>query len=218
MADWWNNVAKGWLNTMHVEWWENVPAFERFFWYLAVPFTVVFLVQLLTTFIGMSGGGDDLEGFDSGSGDIFGFRLMTFRNFVVFFTVFGWAGITLANSSESETVTIVVAVFIGFVVMAVVASLFYFTTRLQENGVINLHYAKGRTGEVYLPIPAKRLGVGKIHITFQGTMREVEAMTEGPSLARGTLVNVVETISGNIVLVEKIVVEKRVSERRAQHV
>lgn len=151
--------------------------------------------------------GDDVD-FDT-DGDADGgfegaFRLFTVRNFITFFTVFGWTGITLYNLGVNKAVTTIVSAFAGIIVMGIVASLFYFITRLAESGTLNLENAIGKTGEVYIPIPEGQKGVGKVLITIQGAVRELDAMTAGDSIPTNSMVKVSKIIDNNILLVKEI--------------
>ena len=59
-------------------------------------------------------------------------------------------------------------------------------------------------GEVYLNIPAERGGMGKVSIKVQGSLRELEAMTDdNEDLMRGSVVQVVDVINEHILLVSK---------------
>lgn len=192
------------------EWWINLDSFEKIYWYFAVPFTLVFIIQLALSFSGMDNDvdiGDDID-FDA-DGDTDGgfdgtFRLFTVKNFITFFTVFGWTGITLYNLGINKTMTTILSTISGIIIMCVVASLFYFITRLAESGTLNLKNAIGKTGEVYIPIPAKQNGIGKVHITIQGAIRELDAMTTGKSISTGKMVEVDSISSNNILVVKEI--------------
>lgn len=196
-------------------WWSEIPTFEKIFWYFAVPFSVVFILQLIMTFIGM---GDaevdaddfDLDDFDPDDADFYEgdsatgvFQFFTVRNFIAFFTVFGWTGITMSRAGASPFVTLLVAAIAGAMIMFVVAALFYFMMRLTEQGNMDIKYAVGLTGKVYIPIPAEGNGLGKIHITFQGAFRELDAVSLDEPISTGTLVRVIDTMDSNVLVVEK---------------
>ncbi len=189
------------------EWWSSMALFEKVFWYIAIPSSVLFLIQMIMTFTGMGGEGD--TDTDGGNGDEGGedsgstFRVFTVRNVIIFFAVFGWCGITLYSSGVSEALTVILSMVLGIVVMAVVAGLFYAITRLTQSGTMDPKNALGLMGEVYIPIPAHRGGAGKIQITIQGALREMEAVTEGKTLPRGTVIKVVEVLNNNVLLVQK---------------
>ncbi len=191
------------------EWWTNIDSFEKMYWYFAVPFTLVFIIQMILTFTGMdnqSDMGDDID-FDGDSdiddGFAGTFRLFTVRNFIIFFTVFGWTGITLYSLGLNKALTTIISVILGVIVMGIVASLFYFITKLTESGTMDIKNAIGKTGEVYIPIPKEQSGLGKIHITFQGAVRELDAMTAGEGIPTGSMVKVSKIINNNIVIVKE---------------
>lgn len=183
------------------QWWNGIGLFERVLWYIAIPATALFLIQVVMTFTGLGGEEGDADGDDAGDGSAF--RIFTVRNLIIFFAVFGWCGITLYNSGADELVTVLVSILLGIVIMFVVAGLFYAITRLTQSGTMNPRNALDQYGEVYIPIPAHRSGAGKIQIMLQGAMREMDAVTEGKMLPRGTVVKVVEVLSNNVLLVQK---------------
>ncbi len=191
------------------EWWSSIPAFEKLFWYFALPFTLIFLVQLILTMIGIDWhDGSSFEvhdGVDIGHDADFisGFRLFTLRNFIIFFTGFGWAGIFAVHAGLGPILTIIIAFITGLFLMFAVAGMFYLITKLNESGTISLSNAVNATGRVYLPIPSRRSGTGQVQITVQGSMREIEAITDEDNLPTGTPVQVTQVINNEILLVKK---------------
>jgi hypothetical protein len=61
-----------------------------------------------------------------------------------------------------------------------------------------------KTGEVYLTIPEKKTGKGKILISVNGSVHELDAVTENDKIAVGSLVKVVKIENENILIVETI--------------
>lgn len=192
------------------EWWANIDGFEKIYWYFAIPFTLVFTIQLVLSFTGMDDGidaGDDIDfSGDIDSDSIFDgtFRFFTVKNFITFFTVFGWTGITLYNLGVNKALTTILSTISGIIVMSIVAFLFYSITKLAQSGTLDLKNAIGKTGEVYIPIPGKQDGIGKVHITIQGAIRELDAMTTGKSIPTGKMVEVSSISSNNILIVKEI--------------
>ncbi|MBS4536947.1 NfeD family protein [Clostridium sp. D2Q-11] len=192
------------------EWWASIPVFEKVFWYLAIPSTVVFMIQLFLTFFGLGEGTADVDSMDGGfdldaDGDGFiesAFNFFTIRNFIIFFTVFGWSGIAFSDMGFSEVSTIVISSVLGIIVMLIVAALFYFIMNLASSGNIDLNNSIGATGSVYIPIPAKGKGTGKVQILIQDSLKEVEAITKGKAISTGERVKVLEILDNNILVVE----------------
>ena len=77
--------------------------------------------------------------------------------------------------------------------------------RLAEDGTLRIKNALGAIGEVYLPIGANRSKTGKVQIIVQGSLRELEALTdEDNTLPTGTVVKVIEIVSAELLLVETL--------------
>jgi len=191
-----------------LEWWNNISAFEKTFWYFAVPFTVILSIQFILTFLGFDGVEtdiDDLDDLDAIDDADFmaGFRLFTLRNFIIFFTGFGWAGICAIHAGLNEIITIIVAFLVGLFLMFAVAFIFFLMTKLTEKGNVTLSNALNAFGQVYLPIPPNRSGVGKVQIIIQGSLREVEAMTDGELLPTCTPIKVTEVVNAGLLIVSK---------------
>ena len=76
---------------------------------------------------------------------------------------------------------------------------------MQQAGNINVFKsAVGCEGKVYLAIPGEHSGSGKVQITINNAVREYEAVTDGPALATGASIRVVDVISADTLLVEPI--------------
>ena len=185
-----------------MEWFNGLELFERIYWMIAIPASLVFLFVMITSFLGGDADGDaDVEADGNETGEI-GFQFFTFKNLVGFFTIFSWIGIGCIRSGYSHTLTIAISMVCGLVMMAAMAALFYFMTKLVEDGTMKLSNAIGKTGQVYLPIKAEKGGFGKVQITIQGSLHEIQAMTnDDKELVVGTIVQVEKVIDGNILLV-----------------
>ena len=193
---------------MMVPWWDTIPAFEKIFWYFAIPFSLVFSIQIILTFIGIDwhdSGLDAHGGIDIQHDTDFlaGFHLFTLRNFIIFFTGFGWAGIFAVHAGFGQIASVFFAFIIGLILMVAVAGMFFLMTKLTQSGNIKMTNAVNSSGLVYLPIPAKRSGLGQVQLTVQGSVREVEAMTDGETLPTGTPVTVTEVVDEKLLVVKK---------------
>ena len=188
------------------EFFTHLSSLEQTFWIIALAGSAVFLIIFLLTFI--TGGDADMEAdaseFESDDGGV-GFQFFTFKGIVAFFTIFGWTGITCLNSGFSSTATIIIASLAGLLMMIITSSLFYWMHKLAESGTLKIDKAVGVIGEVYLPIGAERSKMGKVQIKVQGSLRELEAITdELEDLKTGAMVKVTKIVSAEILLVEKI--------------
>jgi hypothetical protein len=190
------------------QWWINISTFEKIFWYFAIPFTLILSMQLILTFIGIDWHDSSLDGHDGidnvHDGDFLaGFRLFTLRNFIIFFTGFGWAGVFAVHAGFKQIYVVLFAFIIGLILMFTVAGMFFLMTKLTQSGNIKLTNAMNASGRVYLPIPGKKSGLGQVQLSVQGSIREVQAMTDEETLPTGTLVTVTEVINDEILVVKK---------------
>jgi hypothetical protein len=185
---------------------EGMTSLEQTYWIIALIGSAVFLVIFILTFIG--GGDSDMEAdasdFEADDGGV-GFQFFTFKNVVAFFTIFGWSGVTCLDNDLSTGLTLVISTVAGLIMMVLTSLLFFWMYKLAESGTLKIQKAVGVIGEVYLPIGAERSKMGKVQIKVQGSLRELEAITdEIEELKTGSMVKVTEVVSAEILLVEKL--------------
>ena len=73
---------------------------------------------------------------------------------------------------------------------------------LSRSNCARVERSVGRTGTVYLRVPASRAGSGKIHLMLQNRTVEYQAVTPGSELPTGTPVRVVGVVNSDTVEVE----------------
>ena len=188
------------------EFFEGMSTLEQTYWGFALLGSVVFLIIFILTFIG---GGDadmdaDASDFEADDGGV-GFQFFTFKGIVAFFTIFGWTGITCIDNGLSTGLTLILSIIGGLLMMVLTTSLFFWMHKLAESGTLKMKNAIGVIGEVYLPIGAKRSKMGKVQIKVQGSLRELEAITDNEEeLKTGTMVKVTKIVSAELLLVETL--------------
>ena len=205
-----------------IEWWNNLSVMMRVLWAITLSASLIFVIQSILTFIGAGSDTDfDLDSdasgleasdFDTAAGDAdqaaghsTGMGLLTFRNFVNFFLGFGWTAILLKENIQSTSLLLVISIVVGIALVFLVMMLFRWLGSMQQSGNINVFKAaEGCEGKVYLTIPARREGSGKVQITINNAVREYEAVTDGDKLPTGTAIRVVEALSADTVLVEAL--------------
>lgn len=186
-------------------WWENLEIIEKIYWSITIPFSLFFVLQLVLTFFSGDISEDMGADMDVESDNGISFQFFTLKNLVAFFTIFGWTGIACLDSGLSDGLSIILATLAGFVMMLLMASIFYFMSKAVESGTLNLKNAIGNIGEVYLEVKSQRENVGKVQINIQGTLRTLDAITDDKSdLQQGTVVEV-KSIANNLLIVSKSV-------------
>jgi len=122
---------------------------------------------------------DDIEGGD----DLNFLSIRALAGFLTFFGLVGWGG---ASSGWPTGVHVGAAFLAGAMVMVVVAIIMRFFRRMQSTGNLKPEGVVGSNATVYLKIPGKRSGKGKITVSIQGRSMEYEATTAGEELPSGS--------------------------------
>lgn len=186
-------------------WWPALSALEKVYWIIAIPFSLIFLFQVVMTFfIGdmdpVEAGGDVDANVDGDTG--IGFQFITLKNLVAFFTIFAWAGIACVEAGVSTPLAIIISALSGLLMMTIMATIIYFMGKLADDGTLNLANAKGKIGTVYLTIPPKRAGFGKVQISVQG-IQTLDAMTDhNEEIKTGSVVEVVQIFNNETLIVK----------------
>lgn len=177
------------------EWWIALGSAGQVFACIAIPATVMLIVQMILTLIGL--GGDDAdadvgdtdsdvnlelddadEAFDKGEGLGDGLRVFTLRGLIAFFSVMGWVGTICCGTELGLALSILISVASGFAAMLVIALLMKWLFSLQYDGTEDIRDALGVSGTVYMRVPPSRTGKGKVSAIVQGKLCERDAVTD----------------------------------------
>jgi len=190
-------------------WWAALDIPEKVYWIIAVPSSILLIIQIVMTLAG--GDTDELDtdfdgdldagGMEGGTG----WQFFTYKNVLGFFTLFGWTGLGFLQMGLGLLIAVFFSVIAGLVMMALMAALFYYISKLHESGTMIMENAIGHTGEVYLRIPPSREGHGKIQVEIQGTLREMDAITDDEKeLPTGSMAQVLEIVNNQLLLVTQV--------------
>lgn len=224
-------------------WWEGLGTVLQVLYCIAIPSTLILVLQMLLSMIG--GHGDsgmdvsDTSGLDTPGeldtdvmfdGDVAGdvcdtcggvhdgamhdggnpadfgtLKFLTLQTIVTFLTVFGWVSIVCVSGGMQPVIGILIGAVCGFIMMFVVAKLIQMSGRLAEDGTLNLRNAIGETATVYVTIPPKGDGEGKVTMQLQGRFCEMDAVNAGDTpLASGKQVLVTDIIGDTLVVEDNI--------------
>lgn len=187
-----------------MEFFSSMDPFLKGFWFIAIPVTLIFLVQTIMTFIGV----DATDGIEADFDGDFEpqdapFQVFSLRNLVNFLLGFSWTGIAFHNLIESKVLLILLAMVIGCVFVYLFFLVIRILMRLSENNSFKINDVVNKTAEVYIPIPEQKRGKGKVMVSVKGSVHELEAMTEGQRIASSTIVKIVK-VEENILFVEAL--------------
>lgn len=168
----------------------------RTFWYIALPASIIFVIQSVLTFAGL-GETDDIDTEE-------GFQLFSFRNLINFLLGVGWTGASLYSAVTNKTLLILISVGVGAAFVYIFFTIIRQIQKLAENNSFRIESTINQNAEVYLTIPANKSGKGKVLISIKGSVRELEAITEGDPILSGTIVRVSGIANENVLIVVQL--------------
>ncbi|MBD5081070.1 MAG: NfeD-like protein [Ruminococcaceae bacterium] len=148
----------------------------------------------------------DLSNHDiNNPADLADFRLLSVQSVIAFLTIFGWSGITAISNGMADWAGLLLAAVLGLGAMFIVAKVIQWSSKLAQNGTFNVKNLLGESGTVYIPIPEKGKGMGKINISCGERFMEYDAITEEQEMLKtGEQVTVVDIIGGSTLVVERL--------------
>jgi hypothetical protein len=184
---------------------ETMDPLLKSFWFIAIPTSLIFLIQTIMTFMGV----DSTDGLEADfDGDLTGgqapFQLFSLRNLTNFLLGFSWTGISFFNLISNAIILVSLAVLVGAFFVFFFFLIIKQVQKLAEDNSFKIANTLNKTAEVYLSIPEKKSGKGKVMISVKGAFHELDAMTEGEKIKSGSIVRVVRIENPNILIVETI--------------
>lgn len=186
----------------YTTWWDALTPALKIYWAIALPFTIFFMLQMVLSLFAGGDHPDNVVDVDVETDHGISFQFLTIKNMVGFFTIFSWTAIACTTAGWSTSMTLITATISGLAMMTMMASIFYLMTKMNSSGTMKISEAIGKSGEVYLTVPAKRNSTGKIQITVGGLSRTLDAMTDDDeNIQTGKQAKVSAILDNNIILV-----------------
>lgn len=191
-----------------INWWNNLLLIQQIFALIALPSTLLIIIQTILMLIGIGGdsGADaDVDIDDGIEVPDDGLAIFSVRGVTSMLCITGWVAVALLETSLPQGVSIAIAIACGVVTLIGMAYLMRAVYRLQSSGNIDIENCVGKIGEVYIPIPSTGNGSGKINLTVQEKFSEFTAITtSGEQLKTGAFVRVVAVSESGVLVVEPI--------------
>ena len=196
-----------------ITWWTSLDFTQQIFACIAIPSTLILLIQTILLLIGMGGGDGDMDADVDADGDIDadgigdgdGLALFSVRGIVSMLAVMGWSAMALLETALPGIVSILISVVLGLLMMFLMAYVMKAVSKLQSSGNIDIGNAVGKVAQVYIPIPENGTGAGKVHITVQEQYCEFNAITTvSNKIKTGAYVRVVAVSESGMLVVEPL--------------
>ena len=170
-------------------------------WGIALISSLVFTIQTIMLFVGFDTDAD-FSGGDVAF-DVDGLALVSVKTVACFLLGFGWSGVILAPLFENAWVVALISLGIGALFMFGAWILLKQVLTLSQDNTFHADKIVGYTADVYLRIPADADKSGKIMVSYEGSLHELQAFNAGAEeIPTGAKVHIVEAIDDATVRVE----------------
>ncbi|MBR1631279.1 MAG: serine protease [Paludibacteraceae bacterium] len=183
---------------------QDMPGLLQAYWIIALAASLIFVIQTVLSFIGLDADTDtDVSGadVDLSSGDVPG--MFTFRNLISFLLGYGWSGVCFYSLISSVLWLNVVNVAVGLLFVLTFFLIISQIMKLGKDASFRIQQSVGLNADVYLRIPARRSGTGKVQVSVNGTVHELDAVTDGEELPTAGKVHIDSVIDSSTVLVSR---------------
>ena len=171
------------------------------YWGIAIISSLVFTIQTIMLFVGFDTDAD-FSGGDVAF-DVDGLALVSVKTVACFLLGFGWSGVILAPLFENAWVVALISLGIGALFMFGAWILLKQVLTLSQDNTFHADKIVGYTADVYLRIPADADKSGKIMVSYEGSLHELQAFNAGTEeIPTGAKVHIVEAIDDATVRVE----------------
>ncbi len=171
------------------------------YWGIALISSLVFTIQTIMLFVGFDTDAD-FSGGDIAF-DVDGLALVSVKTVACFLLGFGWSGVILAPLFENAWVVALISLGIGALFMFGAWILLKQVLTLSQDNTFHADKIVGYTADVYLRIPADADKSGKIMVSYEGSLHELQAFNAGAEeIPTGAKVHIVEAIDDATVRVE----------------
>ena len=132
--------------------------------------------------------------------------MVSFRTLVAAAAFFGVSGRAILSAGYAQSTALILAIIVGVGAMYGMYWLMRLIAGLNSSGNERIGNAVGRQATVYIPIPATRMGAGKVQLSMQNRIVEYQAVTDDPEpLKTGESVEVIGVAGADTVNVRRIV-------------
>jgi len=133
------------------------------------------------------------------------FGVLSFRTLVAALAFFGLSGKAALSAEMAPAVALLVSTAAGLGAMVGMYWMMRSISRLNSSGNQRIRNALGKPATVYVLIPARGSGAGKVQLTMQNRIVEYQAITtEGKPMKSGEPVEVVDIINYNTLQVRRV--------------
>lgn len=183
--------------------WEQFIANPMYYtyWAIAIVASLIFVIQTIMIFSGFDTDADFSGGdFEF---DMDGLALVSIKTVACFLLGFGWTGVLFHEVISDVWILALVALIVGVLFMIGAYYLLRQVLRLSKDNTFHAKQVVGCMADVYLRIPASTTKSGKITVSHEGSLHELQAFNATEKdIPTGAKVRIIEAIDDATVRVE----------------
>lgn len=185
----------------------DLPAIQQTLWYIAIPCTIIFILFLISTLVGLGGEGADLDADTDldidGDHDFDFWGMISVKNLFNFLTFFSWTGLTAFEWNFPTFIAIPFAIVFAIAFTFLLNMIFMVLLKFQEDKTTKITDTINKTGEVYLTVPKGGKRSGKVEVIVNGAKRIFNAVSADNTIRTGNKVLVLDVNEKNQLIVAK---------------
>lgn len=186
-----------------MSWWNEITLVEQILYIIAAASTIILLIQTVFYMIGIDHDDEHPDRAETG--------FFSIRGILSFLSIGAWAAIVAYKATSSYWLAFCIGGAAGLLTMFLTARCFQRAAKLQKDHEVDLKAVIGGSGDVYLTIPPRGEGKGKVSIVMQdGKIRVFNAIAyEDNKISTGKTVRIADVLESELLLVERIQTEKK---------
>lgn len=183
---------------MGMGWWNEITLTEQILYIVAAASTILLLIQTVLSMIGVD------SNFEQNAATV-AFRPFTVRGVLSFFSIGAWVTIVAYKAVCNFPLSFGIGAAAGFLTVFLTARAFQKAMQLRHSKKGNSENLTGTCGEVYVTIPPRGEGKGKVSIMAERDRLCVfnAIAYEDNKIPTGTRVRVAEVLEADFLLVER---------------
>lgn len=157
---------------------------------MALVGTTFFVLRLLLALF-LGGDADVDTGLEAAAATDASFSFFSLLSILAFFMGAGWMGLTCRVDWDMNSLASAAsAAGFGFAMMSLASGLMLYARRLNQTIEYDLQTAVGKTGRVYLTVPAKGEGRGQVEVDVSGRRKVLDAASSDGKFTQFTSVRI----------------------------
>lgn len=169
---------------------------------MAAVGTLLFLIRLTMAMFGGDTGDFDM---DVEPGSDASFTLFSLLSVMAFIMGTGWMGLACRfDFGLSRPMSVVISVGFGVVMMCLASGMMFMTRKLNRNITYDPETAVGKRARVYMRIPPRGEGHGKVQVSVSGRLMTMDAVSAGPELKAFSDVTVINVRNDQSLVVSQL--------------